>query len=46
MEVRRLRSELDRMSEKQREALQDSARRVSEAERRYAMQVYIYNNGL
>ncbi|XP_014292042.1 serologically defined colon cancer antigen 8 isoform X2 [Halyomorpha halys] len=46
MEVRRLRSELDRMSEKQREALQDSARRVSEAERRYAMQMERLNSDL
>lgn len=39
MEVRRLKCELERMNDKQRESMQEAARRVTEAERRYTMQV-------
>ncbi|KAL1124546.1 hypothetical protein AAG570_001172 [Ranatra chinensis] len=46
MEVRRLKSELERVNEKQRESLQDANRRVSEAERRYAVQVERLNADL
>ncbi|KAK9510050.1 hypothetical protein O3M35_004923 [Rhynocoris fuscipes] len=46
MEVRRLKCELERMNDKQRESIQEAARRVTEAERRYTMQIERLNNDL
>ncbi|KAF6215521.1 hypothetical protein GE061_010276 [Apolygus lucorum] len=46
MEIRRLKSDLERMNDKQREIMQESARRVSEAERRYTLQIERLNGDL
>ncbi|XP_073988619.1 uncharacterized protein isoform X2 [Rhodnius prolixus] len=46
MEVRRLKCELERMNDKQRESMQEAARRVTEAERRYTMQIERLNSDL
>lgn len=46
MEVRRLKNELERMNEKQRESMGEQSRRLADAERRYASQTEQLSNDL